>query len=66
MKVILSAVFDSEEDGVDGRVSLTRGDVDDLHSLAHVMADFARACGFSYVSDVGFEKDDGEMTFGGF
>ena len=66
MKLMLTAVFEPEEDGVDGGVSLTRGDVDDLHSLAHAMADFARACGFSYVSDVGFEKDDGEMTFGGF
>lgn len=66
MKVILSAVFDSEEDGVSGTATITRDDVPDLHSLAQAVGDFARACGFSYVSDVGFEKDDGEMTFGGF
>lgn len=66
MKVILTAIFDSEEDGVVGTSTITREDVDDLHSLAQVVGDFTRFCGFTYVNDVGFEKDDGSMTFGGF
>lgn len=66
MKVILTAIFGSEEDGVDGTATITREDVDDLHSLAQVVGDFTRSCGYTYVNDVGFEKDDGSMTFGGF
>lgn len=66
MKVILTAIFDSEDDGVVGTTTITRQDVDDLHSLSQVVGDFTRACGFTYVNDVGFEKDDGSMTFGGF
>ena len=66
MKVILSAVMEQEEDGVEGLITIERSDVEDLHSLAQVVADFARASGFTYVSDVGFEKDDGSMSFGEF
>ena len=66
MKVILTAIFESEDDGVVGSSTITRHDVDDLHSLAQVVGDFTRSCGFTYVNDVGFEKDDGSMTFGGF
>jgi hypothetical protein len=66
MKVILSAVFDGDYDGVSGTTTVTRDDVDDLHSLAQVVGDFTRSCGYTCVNDVGFEKDDGSMTFGGF
>lgn len=66
MKVILTAIFDSEEDGVVGTSTITREGVYDLHSLAQVVGDFTRSCGYTYVNDVGFEKDDGSMTFGGF
>jgi hypothetical protein len=30
------------------------------------VADFTRGIGFSYVVNVGFEKDDGQVTFGQF
>ena len=66
MKIVLTAIFDSEDDGVVGTATITREDVDDLHSLAQAVGDFARSCGYTYVNDVGFEKDDGSMTFGGF
>lgn len=66
MKVVLTATFDVDPDGVEGTTTLTRSDVDDLHSLAQVVGDFARSCGYTYVNDVGFEDDDGSMTFGGF
>ena len=54
MKVILTAIFDSEDDGVVGTSTITRGDVDDLHSLAQAVGDFTRSCGYTYVNDVGF------------
>ena len=66
MTVVLPAIFDSEDDGVVGTSTITREDVDDLHSLAQAVGDFTRSCGYTYVNDVGFEKDDGSMTFGGF
>lgn len=66
MKVVLTAIFDSEDDGVVGSATIARSDVNDLHSLAQVVGDFARSCGYTYVNDVGFEDDDGSMTFGGF
>ena len=65
MKVILTAIFDSEDDGVVGSSTITRHDVDDLYSLSRAVGDFTRSCGFTYVNDVGFESDDGTMTFGG-
>lgn len=66
MKVILSAVMEQEEDGVEGLITVERSGVEDLHSLAQVVGVFARASGFTYVSDVGFEKEDGSMSFGEF
>ena len=66
MKIVLTAIFDSEDDGVVGTDTITREDVDDLHSLAQAVGDFTRSCGYTYVNDVGFEKDDGSMAFGGF
>ena len=66
MKIILSAIQDGNEDGFDGTVIITRDAADDLYSLANAFSDFARAVGYTYVNDVGFEKDDGSMTFGGF
>ena len=64
----VSIVFNHnmEEDGIDGSVTLVRHGVEDLHALSRFCADAARAAGYNYVQDVGFEKDDGNMVFGGF
>ena len=43
-----------------------RNEVDDLHALARVFTDSAQAGGYTYVEDVAFERDDGQMVFGGF
>jgi hypothetical protein len=45
---------------------MVRSDIDDLYSLGRAYGDFTRAIGFPYVEDVAFEKDDGQMVFGGF
>ena len=44
MKIVLTAIFDSEDDGVVGTSTITREDVDDLHSLAQAVGDFTRSC----------------------
>tara|TARA_R110000796_G_scaffold86661_2_gene187410 strand:+ start:360 stop:560 length:201 start_codon:yes stop_codon:yes gene_type:complete len=66
MKVSIEFESTGEEDGFYGTTTLVRHDVDDLHALAQVYADAARAGGFTYVENVAFEKDDGQMVFGGF
>lgn len=53
----------TEDDG--DSVKLVRHEVDDLYALSLFFADAARAAGYTYVESVGFEKDDGEMVFGG-
>tara|TARA_R110000803_G_scaffold92433_3_gene159910 strand:+ start:1237 stop:1437 length:201 start_codon:yes stop_codon:yes gene_type:complete len=66
MKVTITFESTHEEDGFDGSTTLERNSVEDLHSLAQVYADSARAAGFTYVESVAFEKDDGQMVFGDF
>lgn len=63
MQVSITVINYIEDDGVDGEMSMTRN-IEDLQGLSQLYADAARAMGFTYVEDVGFEKDDGEMTFG--
>jgi len=53
----------TEDDG--DSVKLVRHEVDDLYALSLFFAEAARAAGYPYVESVGFEKDDGEMVFGG-
>jgi hypothetical protein len=62
----VSVIFenDSKEDGFNGRVTLERQGIDDLYGLARLYGDATRAAGFTYVADVGFEKDDGKVLFG--
>tara|TARA_R110002153_G_scaffold245868_1_gene401434 strand:+ start:43 stop:243 length:201 start_codon:yes stop_codon:yes gene_type:complete len=66
MQVTVTFTTDSEDDGFDGSTTVVRSDIEDLYGLAHAFADAARAGGYTYVQDVAFEKDDGEMVFGGF
>ena len=65
MQVSITFTTDSEDDGFDGSTTVVRGNIDDLYRLGQAFADAARAGGFTYVEDVGFEKDDGAMIFGG-
>jgi hypothetical protein len=66
MRIEITAYNDKEEDGFDGQFSSYRDDVEDLQTFAQQLTDFARGIGFSYVVNVGFEKDDGAVTFGRF
>lgn len=50
--------------GYDGQVLHVREDVEDLVQLANFLGDAVRGAGFSYVSNVAFEQDNGNMVFG--
>jgi len=64
MRVSIDFYFDKDEDGVEGSSSATRDGVDDLYTMSQFLTDAMRGAGFSYVTDVGFEKDDGTVVFG--
>lgn len=66
MELTMTVNNDKEEDGFTGSITMVRSDIDDLYSLGQAYGDFSRAIGFNYVEDVAFEKDDGQMVFGGF
>ena len=66
MRVTIMFESTNEDDGFDGATTIVRNEVDDLITLARVFTEAAQAGGFTYVEDVGFEKNDGEMVFGGF
>ena len=66
MQVTIMFESTHEEDGFDGTTTIVRNEVDDLITLARVFTEAAQAGGFTYVEDVAFEKDDGQMVFGGF
>jgi hypothetical protein len=66
MQVSITFTADSEDDGFYGSTTVIREGIEDLQGLGQAFADAARAGGYTYVEDVAFEKDDGQMVFGGF
>ena len=66
MRVSIDFQYDKEDDGYDGSSSASRDGVEDLYAMARFFTDAMKGAGFSYVVDVGFEKDDGSIVFGEF
>jgi hypothetical protein len=66
VRVSIDFQYDKEDDGYDGSSSASRDGVLDLHTMAQFLTDAMKGAGFSYVVDVGFEKDDGSIVFGEF
>jgi hypothetical protein len=66
VRVSIDFQYDKEDDGYDGSSSASRDGVLDLYTMAQFLADAMKGAGFSYVVDVGFEKDDGNIIFGEF
>tara|TARA_R100000951_G_scaffold29096_1_gene24964 strand:+ start:1359 stop:1559 length:201 start_codon:yes stop_codon:yes gene_type:complete len=66
MRIEITAYANKDEDGFEGMFTSQREDVDDLQTFAQQLTDFARSIGYSYVVNVGFEVDDGSVTFGTF
>lgn len=64
MRVSIDFYFDKDEDGYEGSSSCSRDNIEDLYGLSQMLGDAVRGAGFSYVTDVGFEKDDGTVIFG--
>lgn len=64
MRVDIEFYFDKENDGFDGSSRISRDEVDDLYALSQMITDAVRGAGFDYVTDTGFEKNDGTMVFG--
>jgi len=64
MRVSIDFYYDKEEDGIEGSSSASRDGVFDLYTMSQFLADAMRGAGYSYVTDVGFERDDGTVTFG--
>lgn len=66
MRVSIDFQYNKEDDGYDGSSSASRDGVEDLYTMARFFTDAMKGAGFSYVVDVGFEKDDGNIVFGEF
>ena len=64
MRVSIDFQFDTEFDGYEGHSSASRDNVEDLYTMAQFITDAMNGAGFTYVVDVGFEKDDGNIVFG--
>lgn len=60
----IEAQFTEADDGFEGVVALQRNDADDLTTIASVLKHFLLSVGFTYVTDVGIAKDDGNMVWG--
>tara|TARA_R110002126_G_scaffold173676_4_gene322290 strand:+ start:63 stop:263 length:201 start_codon:yes stop_codon:yes gene_type:complete len=66
MQVSITFTATSVDDGFEGSTTVVRDGIDDLYGLGKAYADAARAGGYTYVEDVAFEKEDGQMVFGDF
>lgn len=64
MRVNIDFQFDREFDGYEGSASASRDNIEDLYTMAQFLTDAMKGAGFTYVVDVGFEKDDGSIVFG--
>lgn len=64
MRVNIDFQFEQEFDGFEGSSSASRDGVEDLYTMAQFLTDAMKGAGFTYVVDVGFEKDDGKIVFG--
>ena len=65
MKITIVFESDCEDDGFKGSTTIVREGIDNLHQLAEAYCDATVAGGFTYVENVAFEKDDGQMVFSG-
>ena len=63
MRVSITFSADSEDDGFNGSTTVIRDYIDDLYGLGQVFDEATVAAGFTYVTGVAFEKNDGTMVF---
>ena len=63
MRVSITFSADSEDDGFNGSTTVIRDYIDDLYGLGQAFDEATVAAGFTYVTGVAFEKNDGTMVF---
>jgi hypothetical protein len=66
MKVSIHAEFEKDFDGFDGKLIYTRDGIEDLTDVSQFLTSAVQAMGFTYVQDVGLDKGDGCVVWGGF
>ena len=66
MKITVTVESTEDYDGYDGVSTFNRNNVEDLFQISALFLSVMQGVGFDYVNDVGFEKDDGQVTFGKF
>lgn len=66
MRVSIDFYMDKEDDGFGGSVRLDRDDVHDIYELLALYSDATRAAGFSYITSIGGETDEGEVKWSDF
>jgi len=66
MKITVTVETTEDYDGYDGVYTFSRSNMEDLFQISALFLSVMQAVGFDYVTGVGFEKDDGQVTFGKF
>ena len=64
MKVTIQADFNLDDDGCVGSAEVVREGLEDHATLARMFVEAANAFGFTYIRDVAFETDDGDILWG--
>jgi len=64
MKINITFTMDEEDYGKDVITTATSEGIDDLYDVSNFLTMAMNGAGFSYVTNVGFEKDDGTVVFG--
>jgi len=64
MKIEITFTMDEEDYGKDMITTATSEGIDDLYDVSNFLTVAMNGAGFSYVTNVGFEKDDGTVVFG--
>jgi hypothetical protein len=66
MKVSIHAEFEKDFDGFDGELVYSWDNVEDLTDVSQFLTSAVQAMGYTYVEDVGLQKKDGDVVWGGF
>lgn len=66
MKISITFTHKEGDDGFNGETGAVREGVSDLYEAAQFLTDAFKGAGFTYVENIGFELNSGEVLFGKF
>lgn len=66
MKITIHAKFNQDPDGFDGELFYSWDNIEDLTDVSQFLTNGVQALGFTYVQDVGLDKGNGDVVWGGF